>query len=161
MNHQPLTVCPAMPSPRHLLAEGARRLAALGMVPIGAIWIPAEQWHAAGDAPANAGEALYIIQHSAHDYSMISAWFRCSWGPDCDGQARTAITVHSIDVHPDLSLWGMMAGEAYDIVGERGHMWHVWRCPAPLPVNAPGSWHASTAAAVQADIQDASEGGVQ
>jgi len=159
-NHQPLTVCPAMPSPRHLLAEGARRLAALGMEPMGAMYTPHDPWHLAGDGPAPAAYAEYYVRHAPCLYSVISVSFVCSWGPDEMGGARTAITVHRVTVDTEVSVLEVSAGDVYDHITDRPHMWRAYRCDS-RHITVPGGWTECEAVTLQNDVQDASAGGVQ
>jgi hypothetical protein len=149
---------PATPSPVHILAEGGRRLEALGMAPMGALYIPDRQWHHAGTGVAPCAEVRYIVPFACHDYAVISVWFRAQWrGAD----AKTAIEISSATVEPCGSRWEMTAGDAYDFLADLGYQFAVYRCAHTFAPDAPGSWHPCSAATLQADIQDAAHGGCE
>lgn len=163
-NHQPLAVCPALPSPRHLLAEGARRLAALGMVPMGAMYIPTAQWHHAGDGAAPAAHAVYYVPHTActiaPTYTLLSVSFVCAWSPDEMGGARTAITVRRVIIDTDMSALEVSAGEVYDHICDHAGAWRAYRCDSRHAI-VPGGWRDCEAVTLQNDVQDAANGGAE
>lgn len=157
MTNQPLTVCPAIPSPRHLLAEGGRRLAALGLDPMGAVYAPHQAWSRAGDGPAPAAHAVYYVMHAPCIYSLLSVSFVCSWGPDEMGGARTAVTVRRIVIDTDMSALEASAGEVYDHISDHAGGWRAYRCD-PRHTIVPGGWRECEAATLQGDVQDAANG---